>query len=390
MTELSDAAVLDGFIRWCSAGSASASPARPSRRRRAGRHRGGARHADRRAHRLGQDARGVPRRASTDSCARALRGRARRRAPQVVYVSPLKALANDIQQNLEAPLAEIARARRGEGVALPDDPRRGAHRRHAGRRARDDGASGRRTSWSPRPSRSTSCSPREQGREALAHGRDGDRRRDPRGRARQARRAPRALARAARRAVAQTRRAPGASASRPRSGRSSAIARLLVGDAAAPLPHIVDAGHRRDLDLAHRAPRRRARRGRVARAVGPTSTTGSPSSSREHRTTLVFVNTRRLAERVAHELGERLGDDAVAAHHGSLSHELPARGRAAAEGRRAPGAGRDRVARARHRHRPGRPRLPDRLAALHRDVPAARRPLRPRPAAARRRAGCSR
>ena len=40
-----------------------------------------------------------------------------------------------------------------------------------------------------------------------------------------------------------------------------------------------------------------------------------------HRTTLVFVNTRRMAERVAHLLAERLGDEAVAAHHGSLSKE---------------------------------------------------------------------
>jgi ATP-dependent helicase Lhr and Lhr-like helicase len=40
-----------------------------------------------------------------------------------------------------------------------------------------------------------------------------------------------------------------------------------------------------------------------------------------HRTTLVFVNTRRMAERVAHQLGERLGEDKVAAHHGSLSKE---------------------------------------------------------------------
>src|SRR5204863_6636371 len=39
------------------------------------------------------------------------------------------------------------------------------------------------------------------------------------------------------------------------------------------------------------------------------------------RTTLVFVNTRRMAERVAHQLGERLGEDQVAAHHGSLSRE---------------------------------------------------------------------
>jgi ATP-dependent Lhr-like helicase len=43
--------------------------------------------------------------------------------------------------------------------------------------------------------------------------------------------------------------------------------------------------------------------------------------AREHRTTLVFVNTRRLAERLTRHLGERLGNDAVAAHHGSLAKE---------------------------------------------------------------------
>ena len=41
----------------------------------------------------------------------------------------------------------------------------------------------------------------------------------------------------------------------------------------------------------------------------------------QHRTTLVFVNTRRMAERVARHLSERLGDEAVTAHHGSLSKE---------------------------------------------------------------------
>ncbi len=44
--------------------------------------------------------------------------------------------------------------------------------------------------------------------------------------------------------------------------------------------------------------------------------------SGEHRTMLVFTNTRRLAERVAHDLGERLGEGLVAAHHGSMSREL--------------------------------------------------------------------
>ncbi|QDE66435.1 DEAD/DEAH box helicase [Myxococcus xanthus] len=41
-----------------------------------------------------------------------------------------------------------------------------------------------------------------------------------------------------------------------------------------------------------------------------------------HRTTLVFVNTRKMAERVAHDLGERLGEGTVAAHHGSMSREI--------------------------------------------------------------------
>ena len=41
-----------------------------------------------------------------------------------------------------------------------------------------------------------------------------------------------------------------------------------------------------------------------------------------HRSTLIFVNTRRMAERVAHQLTELLGEDNVSSHHGSLSAEL--------------------------------------------------------------------
>ena len=40
-----------------------------------------------------------------------------------------------------------------------------------------------------------------------------------------------------------------------------------------------------------------------------------------HRTTLIFVNTRRMAERVTRHLSERLGQDKVSAHHGSLAKE---------------------------------------------------------------------
>src|SRR5205814_605628 len=42
----------------------------------------------------------------------------------------------------------------------------------------------------------------------------------------------------------------------------------------------------------------------------------------EHKTTLIFVNTRRMAERAARHLSERLGEGAVTAHHGSLSKEI--------------------------------------------------------------------
>ena len=134
-----------------------------------------------------------------------------------------------------------------------------------------------------------------------------------------------------------------------------------------------------------------ARSGHVGRRLGTGLHRSSTSWSAQHRTTLIFVNTRRMAERVrAKHLSERLGKEAVAAHHGSLAEGTAPRCRAAPEARRAARAGRDRVARARHRHRRRRSRLPDRLAALDRGVPAARRPLGPR---GRRRAegrACSR
>ena len=55
---------------------------------------------------------------------------------------------------------------------------------------------------------------------------------------------------------------------------------------------------------------------------GTRSTTASPRHILRERTTLVFVNTRRLSERVAHALAERLGPNAVLPHHGSLSRTL--------------------------------------------------------------------
>lgn len=102
------------------------------------------------------------------------------------------------------------------------------------------------------------------------------------------------------------------------------VARFLVGNRGpgeAVDCEIIDAGHLRDIDLALELP-------------------GSPLESvlaaeawqeiyerltaliEEHRTTLIFVNTRRLAERVARSLSERLGEAAVTAHHGSLAKEV--------------------------------------------------------------------
>ena len=95
-----------------------------------------------------------------------------------------------------------------------------------------------------------------------------------------------------------------------------------------------------------------------------------------HRTTLVFVNTRRMAERLARHLSDRLGDG-----RGHRASRQPregdaARRRDAAQDRRAPGDRRDRVAGAGDRHRPRRSRLPDRIAAPDRDAAAAGRAIR--------------
>ncbi len=106
-----------------------------------------------------------------------------------------------------------------------------------------------------------------------------------------------------------------------------AVARLLVGAGdgrsepdGSPRCAIVDSGHRRELDLALELP------GDELGAVATTEQMAEiidliAGHVHQHRTTIVFVNTRRMAERVAHELGERLGDGLVAAHHGSLSKE---------------------------------------------------------------------
>ena len=108
------------------------------------------------------------------------------------------------------------------------------------------------------------------------------------------------------------------------------VANLLVGnrvdDAGEAVCRVVDVGHVRELDLALELPPSEME------AIAPAEQMGEildriADQVRQHTTTLVFVNTRRMAERIAHELGERLAEtdeDAeanVVAHHGSLSKD---------------------------------------------------------------------
>jgi ATP-dependent Lhr-like helicase len=98
------------------------------------------------------------------------------------------------------------------------------------------------------------------------------------------------------------------------------VANFLIGNEQ-PEPAVVQIGHRREMDLAVEVP------GDQLGPVVSNELWGEvydrlAELAKQHRSTLIFVNTRRLAERVSHHLAERLGNDAVAAHHGSLSRKL--------------------------------------------------------------------
>ena len=95
------------------------------------------------------------------------------------------------------------------------------------------------------------------------------------------------------------------------------VGRFLTGGAPCS---IVDAGHRREMDLRIELPRSPLE-AVMAHEVWEEYYDRLAALIREHRTTLVFVNTRRMAERVARHLSDRLGPEAVTAHHGSLAKE---------------------------------------------------------------------
>src|SRR6202162_3637180 len=104
------------------------------------------------------------------------------------------------------------------------------------------------------------------------------------------------------------------------------VARFLVGTHNAdssgdPNCAIIDIGHKRELDLAIEMPKSPLE-AVMSNEVWEEVYSRLAELIQEHRTTLVFVNTRRMAERVTHHLSELLGADAVTSHHGSLSAKL--------------------------------------------------------------------
>ena len=97
-----------------------------------------------------------------------------------------------------------------------------------------------------------------------------------------------------------------------------AVSRFLVGSERECA--IVDIGHARPRDLAIEVPKV-ALGAVMANDVWELVYDRLAELAHEHRTTLVFVNTRRLAERLTRHLSDRIGREAVAAHHGSLAKE---------------------------------------------------------------------
>ncbi|HET6148340.1 MAG TPA: DEAD/DEAH box helicase [Polyangia bacterium] len=239
---------------------------------------------------------------------------------QVLYVSPLKALSNDVRRNLDEPLAELRAVAAGLGLPPPDV--------RTAVRTGDTTARERREAVR-RPPHVLVTTPEslyilltsESGRRAL---------RDVRTLIVDEIHAVAADKRGAHLALSierlealVTQAQPGARLQRiglSATVRPLAIAGRLLCGAARPAPAVVDVGQRRDLDLGIEVLRDEL--GAVCTNEQWTEIYDRLADlARAHRSTLVFVNTRRLVERVAHALGERLGEAAVAAHHGSLSRE---------------------------------------------------------------------
>ena len=235
---------------------------------------------------------------------------------EVLYVSPLKALGNDIQKNLEVPLGEILQMAGERGFLMPQI-------RTAVRTG--DTLMHERRAMLKRPPHILVTTPEslyilltaEKSRAILRdvetvivdeiHAVADDKRGAH-------------LTLSLERLEALTHRPPvriGLSATQKP---IEEVGHFLTGGGR-PDPVIVNVGHKRKLDLAIEVP---------ASQLGPIATNEMWDEIynrlveliEQHRSTLVFVNTRRLSERISHHLAEKLGPDNVAAHHGSLSRKL--------------------------------------------------------------------
>lgn len=237
----------------------------------------------------------------------------------VVYVSPLKALSNDIHQNLSQPLEEMSRLAAEGGWTFPEIR---IAVRTGDTPAKERQARARKPPhiWITTPESLYILLTSESGRSGLSgvntlildeiHSVAGNKRGSH-------------LALSVERLCAL--------AARPvtRIGLSATMhpieeaARFLVGTSeidtnGKPCCTIIDIGHRRAMDLRIEMP---------DMELGPIATLEIWKETiarvaqliREQRTTLVFVNTRRLVERVAHQLSEEIGEENIVAHHGSLS-----------------------------------------------------------------------
>ena len=241
---------------------------------------------------------------------------------QVVYVSPLKALSNDIRKNLEEPLSGIRallRGTKGRDIDVRADVRTG------------DTTAAQRQALIKTPPHVLVTTPEslyllltsESGRGMLRtartvildeiHAVADDRR-------------------GAHLALSVERLAALAENPLQRIGLSATqkpieeVARFLVGtravnSAGIPDCEIIDIGHRRQLDLAIEVPKSPLE-AVMSNEVWEEVYHRLAELIQAHRTTLVFVNTRRMAERVTHHLSELLGSEAVTSHHGSLSAKL--------------------------------------------------------------------
>jgi ATP-dependent Lhr-like helicase len=253
--------------------------------------------------------------AAIDSLVREGAAGALRDVTRVVYVSPLKALSNDIQRNLDAPLAGISSEILKTGAHAPEI----RAQVRTGDTSQTERAQMRRT-----PPHILVTTPESlyllltsvSGREMLQ--------------------TVRTVIVDEIHAVAQTKRGAhlsltlerlAANAAQPiqRIGLSATqkpieeVAKFLVGNGPQNV-RIVNSGHirARDLNLVMPpAPLEAVMSGEVWATVYDQLA----QLIQEHHTTLIFANTRRMVERVSRHLAERLGEENVAAHHGSLAKE---------------------------------------------------------------------